>query len=98
MIPISKIDIHIHEVWGVDAVDLYNALEPTIEYEQWLPMVIENNGFAFELDYTQLEIDFNPKSETWFTLEASKIIAMGEMSQKGRDLRSYILLFEKRRK
>jgi len=95
MIPVCSVNIDTDEVFAIKASDLYRALHLNVAYEEWLPKVIEKSGFAFEVDYTHKEIDFDPSADVWFTLGASKRVAMDSLHQKGREIRDYIIAFEK---
>jgi phage anti-repressor protein len=85
---------------GVNARELWEALESKQEFANWIKDRVEKYGFTEGGDYLIILSNNNergrPKQEYVLTLDVAKEIAMVENNDKGRMIRRYFIEAEKR--
>lgn len=96
--------IHIEDngtVQTVNARDLWEKLESSQQFADWIKNRIEKYGFQEGTDYLIHKIMKNPKGgrpekEYHITLDMAKELAMVENNEKGREVRRYFIRIEKK--
>jgi phage anti-repressor protein len=84
-------------IQAVLATDLYNFLEPTTKYNDWIKRMLKYD-FVEKIDFYLIlskSAGGRPKTEYVLTLDCAKSIAMLQRSEKGRQIRAYFIEVEK---
>ncbi len=85
----------------INARNLYDALDVSTKFTQWIERRIENYGFVEGVEFfptlgkTSSFLGGRPKTEYFLTLDMAKHIALMENNAKGRDIRNQLIEAER---
>lgn len=101
LIPIIEIEINGKKVPGCDARQLYDFLNVTTRFADWIKRRLKEYSFEKSLDYVLLKNEklankgIQRKIDYHLTLDTAKELAMVERNEQGRKARRYFLACEK---
>jgi len=98
LIKISQELIGDETVNSVDARELYETLELTKDFSNWIKSQIKSLGLEENIDYItfkQSSTGGRPTTEYILTTDTAKHISMASRTPKGKEVRSYFIAIEK---